>query len=59
MGAIILPPVPAFYAEPHTLKDIVDQMVGKALDLLGYDWPTLRRWGEDLSKGKRKARPSR
>jgi 4-hydroxy-3-polyprenylbenzoate decarboxylase len=59
MGAIILPPVPAFYAEPHTLKDIVDQMVGKALDLLGYDWPRLRRWGEDLSKGKRKARPSR
>ncbi|HWD50082.1 MAG TPA: UbiX family flavin prenyltransferase [Rhizomicrobium sp.] len=58
MGAIILPPVPAFYAEPHTLKDIVDQMVGKALDLLGYDWPRLRRWGEDLSKGKRKARPS-
>lgn len=59
MGAIILPPVPAFYAEPHTLTDIVDQMVGKALDLLGYDWPRLRRWGEDLSKGKRKARPSR
>jgi 4-hydroxy-3-polyprenylbenzoate decarboxylase len=59
MGAIILPPVPAFYAEPHTLKDIIDQMVGKALDLLGYDWPRLRRWGEDLSKGKRKARPSR
>lgn len=59
MGAIILPPVPAFYAEPHALKDIVDQMVGKALDLVGYDWPRLRRWGEDLSKGKRKARPSR
>jgi len=53
MGAIILPPVPAFYAEPHTLKDIVDQMVGKALDLLGHDWPKLRRWGEDLAKGKR------
>src|SRR5665213_138966 len=52
MGAIILPPVPAFYAEPHTLEDIVDQIVGKALDLLGYDWPSVRRWGEDLAKGR-------
>jgi 4-hydroxy-3-polyprenylbenzoate decarboxylase len=54
MGAIILPPVPAFYAEPKTLTDLVDQMVGKALDLLGHDWPTMKRWGEDLTNGKRK-----
>jgi len=53
MGAIILPPVPAFYAEPRTLSDLVDQMVGRALDFLGYDWPLARRWGEDLDKGKR------
>jgi 4-hydroxy-3-polyprenylbenzoate decarboxylase len=53
MGAIILPPVPAFYAEPRTLSDLVDQMVGRALDFLGYDWPLARRWGEDLGKGKR------
>jgi 4-hydroxy-3-polyprenylbenzoate decarboxylase len=59
MGAIILPPVPAFYAEPHALEDIVDQMVGKALDLLGCDWPTVRRWGEDLAKGRRNAKPKR
>ncbi|HWA04335.1 MAG TPA: UbiX family flavin prenyltransferase [Rhizomicrobium sp.] len=57
MGAIILPPVPAFYAEPRTLSDLVDQMVGRALDLLGYDWPLAKRWGEDLAKGRRKARP--
>ncbi len=56
MGAIILPPVPAFYAEPKTLSDLVDQMVGKALDLLGYQWPAMKRWGEDLSNGKRKSR---
>jgi 4-hydroxy-3-polyprenylbenzoate decarboxylase len=56
MGAIILPPVPAFYAEPKTLSDLVDQMVARALDLLGYDWPLARRWGEDLAKGKRKPR---
>ena len=29
-------------------------MVGKALDLFGYDWPDMKRWGEDLAKGKRK-----
>jgi 4-hydroxy-3-polyprenylbenzoate decarboxylase len=56
MGAIILPPVPAFYAEPKTLGDLVDQMVGKALDLLGYDWPDMKRWGEDVAKSKRKGR---
>ena len=56
MGAIILPPMPAFYAEPKTIEDLVDQMVGRMLDLLGYDWPRVRRWGEDLAKGRRKAR---
>jgi 4-hydroxy-3-polyprenylbenzoate decarboxylase len=57
MGAIILPPVPAFYAEPRTLADLVDQMVGRALDLLGYDWPLAMRWGEEPAKGKRKPQP--
>ena len=47
MGAILLPPMPAFYAEPKTLSDLVDQMAGRALDLLGYTWP-MKRWGEDL-----------
>ncbi len=54
MGAIILPPLIAFYAEPGTISGHVDQMVGRALDLLGYDWPKVRRWGEDLAKGRRK-----
>src|SRR5580658_8984765 len=56
MGATILPPVPAFYAAPHAISDIVDQMVGRMLDLLGYDWPDVRRWGEDLAKGRRRAK---
>jgi 4-hydroxy-3-polyprenylbenzoate decarboxylase len=56
MGAVILPPVPAFYAEPKTISDLVDQMVGRVLDLLGHDWPKTRRWGEDLAKGRRKGR---
>ncbi len=55
MGAIILPPMPAFYAEPKTLSDLVDQMVGKALDLLGHQWPDMKRWGEELTKGARKS----
>ena len=62
MGAILLPPMPAFYAEPKTLADLVDQMAGRALDLLGLTWP-MKRWGEDLpsansrSGAKRKKRP--
>jgi 4-hydroxy-3-polyprenylbenzoate decarboxylase len=56
MGAIILPPVPAFYAHPKSVDDIIDQLVGRALDLLGYDWPDVKRWGEDLSQGRRKPR---
>ena len=54
MGAIILPPVPAFYSEPKTLSDLIDQMVGRALDLFGYDWPDMKRWGEDMAKSRRK-----
>ncbi|HXC54741.1 MAG TPA: UbiX family flavin prenyltransferase [Rhizomicrobium sp.] len=44
MGATILPPLPAFYDEPHKISDFVDQIVGRALDLLGYDWPAQKRW---------------
>src|ERR1700743_1650960 len=44
MGAIILPPLPAFYAEPHKISDFVDQVVGRTLDLLGQDWPKQKRW---------------
>jgi 4-hydroxy-3-polyprenylbenzoate decarboxylase len=55
MGAIILPPMPAFYAEPKTLEDLVDQMVGKALELLGWQWPTMKHWGEELTNGKRQS----
>jgi 4-hydroxy-3-polyprenylbenzoate decarboxylase len=57
MGAIILPPVPAFYAAPRTLEDIVDQTVGRALDLFGYEWPDVKRWGENIAKSRRKKTP--
>jgi 4-hydroxy-3-polyprenylbenzoate decarboxylase len=54
MGAIILPPVPAFYAEPRTLADLIDQAVSRVLDLFGHDWPRTKRWGEDLPEGRHK-----
>ncbi len=53
MGAVILPPVPAFYAAPDTLEDLVDHTVGRALDCFGYNWPGTRRWGEGLPRGAR------
>lgn len=49
MGAIIAPPLPAFYAQPASLEDLVDQSVGRALDLFGLSWSAVRRWGEDLA----------
>jgi 4-hydroxy-3-polyprenylbenzoate decarboxylase len=48
MGAIIAPPLPAFYAAPATIEDLIDQSVGRALDLFGLSWSSVRRWGEDL-----------
>ena len=51
MGAIILPPVPAFYAAPHSLEDMVDHFVGRMLDCFGYDWPKARRWTGRSRKG--------
>src|ERR1700735_5598407 len=46
MGAIIAPPVPAFYAKPDTLDDMVDHTVGRALDLFDIDVGIVNRWGE-------------
>ena len=53
MGAVIAPPLPAFYAEPRSIDDIVDQSVGRVLDLFDIETPETKRWGEDLDKGAR------
>jgi polyprenyl P-hydroxybenzoate/phenylacrylic acid decarboxylase-like protein len=45
-GAVVAPPVPAFYAKLGTLDDMVDHTVGRALDLLGLEHGGIRRWGE-------------
>lgn len=43
-GAIIMPPVPAFYALPQTLDDVVNQTIGRALELLDVTLPGIKRW---------------
>jgi 4-hydroxy-3-polyprenylbenzoate decarboxylase len=48
MGAVIAPPAPAFYADPASIEEMVDQSVGRALDLFGLSWRAVRRWGSDL-----------
>ena len=44
MGAVILPPVPAFYTKPETIMDIVDSSVDRVLDLLRLPDRDCRRW---------------
>ncbi|ANC91496.1 UbiX family flavin prenyltransferase [Azospirillum humicireducens] len=51
MGAVIAPPVPAFYAQPESIDDLVNHSVGRVLDLFGLDSGTLRRWGERPAEG--------
>ena len=55
MGGIIAPPVPAFYARPQSLAQMVDHSLGRVLDLFGLDAGTALRWGEpDLQSLKKK-----
>ena len=46
-GAIIMPPVPAFYNKPETIDQIIDHTVGRAMDLFGLNAGGIKRWGED------------
>ena len=48
MGAVIAPPMPAFYTRPSSLEAMVDQSVGRALDLFGLSWRPVKRWGRDV-----------
>ncbi|MBA6413497.1 UbiX family flavin prenyltransferase [Parahaliea sp. F7430] len=44
MGAVIAPPVPAFYTRPKSIDDMVTQSVGRVLDLFGLNLPEVERW---------------
>jgi 4-hydroxy-3-polyprenylbenzoate decarboxylase len=46
MGAVIAPPVPAFYAKPQTIVEMIDQTLGRVLDLFGLETGMVKRWGE-------------
>ena len=61
MGAVIAPPVPAFYAKPQTLAEMIDQTLGRILDLFGLETGRVRRWGEMPPEGvhPRRAKPGR
>jgi 4-hydroxy-3-polyprenylbenzoate decarboxylase len=45
IGAVVMPPVPAFYHRPQSIDDIVDQTVGRAFDLFDIDAGKVFRWG--------------
>jgi flavin prenyltransferase len=59
MGAIVMPPVPAFYTRPATVDDIVHHSVGRALDLFGIANELVSRWGETIGVGVESAAASR
>ena len=59
MGAIVAPPVPALYAEPQSIEDMVDHSVGRIADLFGLDTGTVRRWGESPAATKQPRRATR
>ena len=52
MGGIIAPPVPAFYADPKDLDDIVNHSVGRVLDLFGVETGKVNRWKTEPPKRK-------
>ena len=49
MGAVILPPVPAFYHVPKTIEGIIDQTVGKILDIFNIEHHLFKKWDDEGS----------
>lgn len=58
MGAVILPPVPAFYNRPQTIDDIVNHTVQRALDQLGIHVDVVGRWDGVMQRGGKASRVS-
>jgi 4-hydroxy-3-polyprenylbenzoate decarboxylase len=53
-GAVVFPPVPAFYAHPASLEEMVDHTIGRVLDLFDIDAGLVRRWTGERSRPKAK-----
>ncbi len=53
LGAVIAPPMPAFYNQPQTIDDLIDHSVGRVLDLFGIDTGLLKRWEGPPARGDR------
>lgn len=51
MGGVIFPPVPAFYARPKTIAELVDHSIGRVLDLLGIETDLIERWQGEPHRG--------
>jgi len=49
-GAIVYPPVPAFYARPTSIDEMIDHTLGRVLDLFDIDLGTVRRWSGKARK---------
>jgi 4-hydroxy-3-polyprenylbenzoate decarboxylase len=58
MGAVISPPVPAFYAKPQSIEDMIDHSLGRVLDQFGLETGKVRRWREDDAEPPRRLRRS-
>jgi 4-hydroxy-3-polyprenylbenzoate decarboxylase len=56
MGAVVMPPVPSFYAKPVTVDDVVNHTIGRALDLFDIDTGLVQRWGEPGGDGDKPVR---
>jgi 4-hydroxy-3-polyprenylbenzoate decarboxylase len=52
-GAVIAPPLPAFYSDPRTIDDLVNHSIGRALDLFGLEVGLVKRWGEGSKRRSR------
>jgi flavin prenyltransferase len=51
MGAVVLPPLPAFYNHPRTIDDLVDHTVSRVLDQFGFDTSGVERWAGEMGVG--------
>jgi 4-hydroxy-3-polyprenylbenzoate decarboxylase len=51
MGAVVLPPLPAFYNHPRTIDDLVDHTVSRMLDQFGLEVSGVERWAGEMEVG--------